>query len=180
MQLTGKIALVTGAARGMGKGFAEAILERGAKVALLDTNESIGQETAAAFALKYGADMCTFVLCDVTDKGQLEGAFQQVVDRFGGLDLVVNNAGILNEVEWEKCINVNLVSVVRGCHLGLHYMGKQNGGKGGLIINTASVAGSLYAFPPPVYAATKAGVVGLTKSLGVRICICIIYANVQE
>ncbi|XP_078608152.1 15-hydroxyprostaglandin dehydrogenase [NAD(+)]-like [Branchiostoma floridae x Branchiostoma japonicum] len=165
MQLTGKIALVTGAARGMGKGFTEAILERGAKVALLDTNESVGQETAAAFALKYGADMCTFVLCDVTDKGQLEGAFQQVVDRFGGLDLVVNNAGILNEVEWEKCINVNLVSVVQGCHLGLHYMGKQNGGKGGLIINTASVAG-LYAFPPPVYAATKAAVVGLTKSLG--------------
>ncbi|CAH1271055.1 HPGD [Branchiostoma lanceolatum] len=73
MQLTGKIALVTGAARGLGKGCAEAILERGAKVALLDTNESVGQETAAAFTLKYGADMCTFILCDVTDKDQLEG-----------------------------------------------------------------------------------------------------------
>ncbi|CAH1270644.1 HPGD [Branchiostoma lanceolatum] len=165
MQLTGKIALVTGAARGLGKGCAEAILERGAKVALLDTNESVGQETAAAFTLKYGADVCTFVLCDVTDKDQLEGAFQQVVDRFGGLDLVVNNAGILNELDWEKCINVNLVSVVRGCNLGLRYMGKRNGGNGGLIINMASVAG-IYAFPASVYAATKAGVVGLTRSLG--------------
>ncbi|XP_066290069.1 15-hydroxyprostaglandin dehydrogenase [NAD(+)]-like [Branchiostoma lanceolatum] len=165
MQLAGKIALVTGAARGLGKGCAEAILERGAKVALLDTNDSEGQETVTAFTLKYGADMCTFVLCDVTDKDQLEGAFQQVVDRFGGLDLVVNNAGILSEFDWEKCINVNLISVVRGCHLGLHYMGKQNGGNGGLIINMASVAG-IYAFPAPVYATTKAGVVGLTRSLG--------------
>ncbi|XP_078608151.1 15-hydroxyprostaglandin dehydrogenase [NAD(+)]-like [Branchiostoma floridae x Branchiostoma japonicum] len=167
MQLSKKVALVTGAAQGLGKGCAEAILERGAKVALLDTNESVGQETAAAFAQKYGTDMCTFVLCDVTDKGQLEGAFQQVVDRFGGLDLVVNNAGILNEFEWEMCVNVNFVSVVRGCHLGLHYMGKQNGGKGGLIVNVASIAG-LYAFPSIVYAATKAGVVGLTRSLGME------------
>ncbi|XP_019638392.1 PREDICTED: 15-hydroxyprostaglandin dehydrogenase [NAD(+)]-like [Branchiostoma belcheri] len=165
MQLSGKVALVTGAAQGLGKGCAEAILERGAKVALLDTNESAGQETAADFALKYGADRCTFILCDVTAKDQLEGAFQKVVDHFGGLDLVVNNAGILNEVQWEKCIDVNLVSVVRGCHLGLRYMGKQNGGNGGLIINMSSVAG-LYAFPSPVYATTKAGVVGLTRSLG--------------
>ncbi|CAH1269591.1 HPGD [Branchiostoma lanceolatum] len=109
MQLRGKVALVTGAAQGLGKGFSEAMLNRGAKVALVDMNESMGRETEKELSVKYGYDNVVFLRCDVTNKDQLESVFRRTVEEFGTLDIVVNNAGVSKRSHWELILEVNLM-----------------------------------------------------------------------
>ncbi|CAL1292588.1 unnamed protein product [Larinioides sclopetarius] len=82
------------------------------------------------------------------------------------VDVLVNNAGILLEHDPRKCIEVNLLGPLFGCHAALKYMGKSNGGNGGLVINTASLSGFVPAAVMPAYTASKHGVVGLTRSFG--------------
>ncbi|CAH1268804.1 15-hydroxyprostaglandin dehydrogenase [NAD(+)]-like [Branchiostoma lanceolatum] len=167
MVLVGKVALITGAAQGLGKAFSEALLKRGARVAMLDMKRDEGQKTGQEMADKFGPEKSTFIQCDVTAKEQLDGAFDAASSQFGGLDLVVNNAGILNEVQWERCLAVNLEAVTRGTYNGLSHMSTQNGGRGGHIINVASIAGLLSSIPAaPMYAASKHGVVALSRCLG--------------
>ncbi|OXB84145.1 UNVERIFIED_CONTAM: hypothetical protein H355_012263 [Colinus virginianus] len=72
---------------------------------------------------------------------QKKRAFKKVIEHFGRLDIVVNNAGVNNEKDWESTIQINLTSVIRGTYLGLEYMRKGNGGDGGVIINISSLAG---------------------------------------
>ncbi|XP_078687823.1 15-hydroxyprostaglandin dehydrogenase [NAD(+)]-like [Branchiostoma floridae x Branchiostoma belcheri] len=166
MKLRGKVALVTGAAQGLGRGFTESMLQQGAKVALLDIKVLDGRKTTKELGLKYGQDKVLFLPCDVTDKGQMESAFQQVLSHFGQLDVVVNNAGVTEQENWELVLDINLRSVIQGTYLGLHHMSRERGGGGGLIINIASMAGLIAMFHGPVYTATKHGVVGLSRSLG--------------
>ncbi|KAI8480681.1 hypothetical protein Bbelb_415740 [Branchiostoma belcheri] len=168
MKLRGKVALVTGAAQGLGRGFTESMLQLGAKVALLDIKVLDGRKTTKELGLKYGQDKVLFLPCDVTDKGQMESAFQQVLRHFGQLDVVVNNAGVTEQENWELVLDINLRSVIQGTYLGLHHMSRERGGGGGLIINIASMAGLIAMFHGPVYTATKHGVVGLSRSLGIR------------
>ncbi|KAG8453814.1 hypothetical protein GDO86_000443 [Hymenochirus boettgeri] len=78
---------------------------------------------------------------------------------------MVNNAGVNNEKDWEKTINVNLTSVIRGTYIGLEHMSKKNGGQGGVIINISSLAGLTPAAYQPVYSASKHGVIGFTRSI---------------
>ncbi|XP_066289059.1 15-hydroxyprostaglandin dehydrogenase [NAD(+)]-like [Branchiostoma lanceolatum] len=166
MKLSGKVAVVTGAAQGLGRGFTEAMLQQGAKVALLDIKVLDGRKTTKELASQHGQDKVLFLPCDVTDKGQMESAFQQVLRHFGQLDVVVNNAGVSEHDNWEMVLDVNLRSVIHGTLLGLDHMSREKGGAGGLIINIASMAGLLPMFHGPVYAATKHGVVGLSRSYG--------------
>ncbi|KAM6073455.1 15-hydroxyprostaglandin dehydrogenase [NAD(+)] isoform 3-T3 [Theristicus caerulescens] len=140
MHVNGKVALVTGGAQGIGRAFVQALLGKGAKVALLDRNSEAGQESKAALDEQFEAQRTVFIQCDVTDQEQLKGAFKKVIEHFGRLDIVVNNAGVNNEKDWESTIQINLTSVIRGTYLGLEYMRKGNGGDGGVIINISSLA----------------------------------------
>ncbi|KAM6205824.1 LOW QUALITY PROTEIN: 15-hydroxyprostaglandin dehydrogenase [NAD(+)] [Sarcoramphus papa] len=136
-----------------------------AQVALLDRNSEAGQESKAALDEQFEAQRTVFIQCDVTDQEQLKGAFKKVLEHFGRLDIVVNNAGVNNEKDWESTIQINLTSVIRGTYLGLEYMRKGNGGDGGVIINISSLAGLMPAAFQPVYCATKHGVIGFTRSI---------------
>ncbi|XP_078407250.1 15-hydroxyprostaglandin dehydrogenase [NAD(+)]-like [Cetorhinus maximus] len=165
MDLKGKVALVTGAAQGIGKAIAEILLKNGAKVSLLDINVQVGEATKAAFEQTYGAENILFLPCDVMTESQLKGSFSKTLEKFQRLDVVCNNAGIVDEGNWEKCLSINLVSVIKGTHLGIEHMSKETGGAGGVIVNIASMAGLIPFSIAPVYSASKHGVVGFTKSL---------------
>ncbi|XP_075786336.1 15-hydroxyprostaglandin dehydrogenase [NAD(+)] isoform X2 [Pelodiscus sinensis] len=140
MHVNGKVALVTGAAQGIGRAFVQALLEEGAKVALVDRNLEAGEASKAALDEQFEAQRTLFIQCDVTHEEQLQGAFKKTVEHFGRLDVVVNNAGVNNEKDWENTIQINLTSVIRGTYIGLEYMRKGNGGDGGVIINISSLA----------------------------------------
>lgn len=165
MALKGKVAVVTGAAQGLGKGFVEILLQNGAQVALLDVNEKSGKDLEENLNEAYGADRAHFYTADVSSEQQFKDAFQEVVTKFGRVDIFCNNAGIVNEKNWEKAVSVNLNGVVRGTYLALEHMKKENGGQGGVIVNVASLAGLGPLPSAPIYTATKHGVVGFCRAL---------------
>ena len=164
--LSGRVALVTGGAQGLGEGMAKALAAAGARVMIADVQES-GAETAAALGEGH-----EFVHLDVTSDEAWESAVAQTVDRLGGLDILVNNAGVeitslLTEVEAKDILTmleVNILGTTLGLKHGLRAM-RPGGpaGNGGSIINIASVAATI-AFPGiAVYSATKSAVDRLTK-----------------
>ncbi|XP_059207044.1 15-hydroxyprostaglandin dehydrogenase [NAD(+)]-like [Centropristis striata] len=164
MALNGKTAVVTGAAMGIGKAITEILLQNGAKVALLDWNETAGKSLKEALDKQYGQENTLFFKCNVESEEQIKAAFQKTVETFGGIDILCNNAGIMNETEWEKTISINLVAVVRVTYLALEHMNKLAGGRGGVMVNTASIAGLLPVRCCPVYSAAKHGVIGFTRA----------------
>ncbi|XP_051876059.1 LOW QUALITY PROTEIN: 15-hydroxyprostaglandin dehydrogenase [NAD(+)]-like [Pristis pectinata] len=165
MALSDKVALVTGAAQGIGKAFSAALLRQGCKVVILDMNAVAGEACKNDLDTEFDSANSLFIACDVGSEEQLKCAFKKQLNHFGSLDILCNNAGINNENNWEQTINVNLTSVIRGTYLALDYMSKQNGGKGGIIVNIASLAGIYPAPHGPVYTATKHGVVGFSRAI---------------
>ncbi|XP_062414165.1 15-hydroxyprostaglandin dehydrogenase [NAD(+)]-like isoform X2 [Pungitius pungitius] len=168
MALQNRVAVVTGAAQGVGRAMAEILLQNGAKVALLDVNEAAGKSLKEVLDKQYGTERSLFLSCDVESEEQIKAAFQRTAEALGGVDIVCNNAGILNEAEWKKTISINLVAVVQVTYTALEHMNKLTGGRGGVIINTASMAGLFPFLSCPVYTATKYGVVGFTRAMAVR------------
>ncbi|XP_064611804.1 15-hydroxyprostaglandin dehydrogenase [NAD(+)]-like [Liolophura sinensis] len=160
----GKVALITGAAQGLGKAFSEALLKKGARVCVVDVNSERGEATVNDFIQKYGKENAAFIKCDVTSQQEMENAFTFATSTFGGIDLVCNNAGLSGENQWEQMININLLSVVRGTKLAIDHMSKHRGGKGGIILNVSSMAGLMTTHLSPVYCATKHGVAAFTQS----------------
>ncbi|KAM9728808.1 15-hydroxyprostaglandin dehydrogenase [NAD(+)]-like [Menidia menidia] len=166
MALNNKIAVVTGAVMGIGRAVTETLLQHGAKVALLDVNEIAGKNLTETLNQQHGTGKALFLKCDVQSEQEIKDTFQKTVETFGGIDIVCNNAGILNEETWEKAVSTNLMGVIRGTYVGMEHMNKLTGGRGGVIINMASMAG-IGPFPScPVYTATKHGVVGFTRAMG--------------
>ncbi|KAF9279522.1 hypothetical protein BGZ68_007872 [Mortierella alpina] len=170
MHVENKVVIITGASSGLGKALAERLVSKGAKVILGDIDRKDGLRLATE--LNYGKqeEIAFFVQCDVTKYDQQAALFEAARKHFGGVDIVVNNAGIaenqpLWEDEkgiWKKVIDIDLSAVIEGTRLGIEALKKQ--GRGGVIINTASLAG-LYPQPmTPVYSAAKFGVVGFTRS----------------
>lgn len=167
--LTGKTAIVTGAAQGLSCGMAEGLMEAGAKVCIMDINPKV-EETAKQFVEK-GYE-CEAVITDLGNDETREAAFSQAVEKLGGhLDILVNGAGVQRRYpseefplkEWDFVINVNLRSVFALCQLaGKTFMKQDSKGK---IINIASMLSFFGGYTVPAYAASKGGVAQVTKAL---------------
>lgn len=167
--LTGKKALVTGGGVGIGRGYVLALAKAGADVAIVDINDKTGNSTAEEVK-SLGRDSI-FLQCDVTDKDQVQDMVKSVIERFGRLDIGVNNAGIgilgpdetIEKEKWDKVIAINLTAVFLCAQAEAQQMIKQKP-MGGKIINTASMSATI-ANANASYDASKAGVVHLTKTL---------------
>jgi 15-hydroxyprostaglandin dehydrogenase (NAD) len=173
-------AIVTGGAQGIGLSISRALLRNAYKVALLDFNPTVGELACEGLKKEFGKDSVLFVHCDVTNEKQLTSAYKESVRKFGGLDVVCNNAGIGDEVNYKKTVAVNLTAVISSSLMAFEYMSTNKGGKGGVIVNISSAAGFFPQSSAPVYTATKQGVIGYTKSIeewystdGIRVnCVC--------
>jgi NAD(P)-dependent dehydrogenase (short-subunit alcohol dehydrogenase family) len=175
--VTGKLAIVTGGARGIGAGIARVLASQGARVAILDLDLAEAEKTAASLAVPGIA-----VACDAAGEHEAAKAVQIVVERFGGLDIVVNNAGVgrgpsdpnapehpgldgMSADVWDDYLSQNLRTTFVTTKSALPHL-KTRGG--GAIVNIASIAGLVGSPRLPAYAAAKAGVISLTKSLALE------------
>jgi len=167
-KLDGKVAVVTGAASGIGRATANLFASEGAKVVLADWDERQGSRVADE--LREAGHDAVFVRVDVSRPEDVEGMISTAVERYARLDVLFNNAGIEGEQaptadctleNWERVINVNLKGVFLGMKYGIPAMLK---GGGGAIINNASVAGIVGFAGIPAYCASKGGVIQLTKA----------------
>ncbi|HPQ02833.1 MAG TPA: 3-oxoacyl-ACP reductase FabG [Bacillota bacterium] len=166
MRLDGKVAIVTGSGRGLGKEAAFLFAEEGARVVVCDINRQSAEEVALAIVDAGGEAMATMV--DVTDSESVQRMVDAAMERFGTIDVLVNNAGItadaqlvkMTEDQWDRVIAVNL----KGVYLCTKAVAPIMIAKGsGRIINTSSVVGIYGNFGQSNYVATKAGVIGMTK-----------------
>ncbi|EOD77557.1 3-oxoacyl-[acyl-carrier protein] reductase [Grimontia indica] len=165
MNLNGKIALVTGASRGIGRAIAELLVERGATVVGTATSES----GASAISEYLGENGKGYAL-NVTSAESIEEVLKAIKEEFGDIDILVNNAGItrdnllmrMKDDEWQDIMDTNLTSIFRMSKAVLRAMMKKRKGR---IINVGSVVGTMGNAGQANYAAAKAGVVGFTKSM---------------
>ncbi|MDN6626903.1 MAG: SDR family oxidoreductase [Pisciglobus halotolerans] len=170
MLLKDKVVIVTGAASGFGRDTSLLFAEEGAKVIAVDFNKEGVNETVEQ--IKTAGREATSIQADVSSDEDVHNFMKKAVQTYGKIDILFNNAGIyvpgkadeVSEDDWDKMMNVNLKSVYLGSKHAVPYM-KENGS--GVIINTASAAG-IIGFPNAVaYAASKGGVVSLTKAMAV-------------
>nr|AAR84629.1 putative alcohol dehydrogenase [Gryllotalpa orientalis] len=167
MDPKGKYALVTGGATGIGLAYVKELLRHGVQaVAVADLDERKGDNSVKQLNDEFGAGKAIFIKCDVTNKDDLEATFRKAAATFKGLDIVINNAGILDDSRWETEIAINVTAVARGTWLAFDLMGKNKGGRGGVVVNIASILGLQAMAGCPVYVATKHAVVGLSRSFG--------------
>ena len=168
-RLEDKVAVITGAASGIGREAARRFAEEGAKVCVVDLNERTGEEVAGELDGLY-------VHADVTDPDDVQRMYREASDHFGGVDILFNNAGIsppdddtILETEmdaWERVQNVNLKSVYLCCKHGIPYLLERGGGS---VINTASFVAVLGAATSQIsYTASKGGVLAMSRELGVQ------------
>lgn len=166
MEFENKVALVLGAARGIGKAYCQSLLERGAKVTFCDRLQIEGQRTEEEFQERYGADRVTFRRCDCSSFEELDRLFNDTLSANGTIDIVVCNIGTLNERKWKHTITLNMNVPIMACELTQWNLGKDKGGKGGVFVVTASMAAHNLLFIP-VYGASKAGLVHYIRSASV-------------
>ncbi|GIX47796.1 MAG: sorbitol dehydrogenase [Candidatus Tectimicrobiota bacterium] len=172
MQLAGKIALVTGAARGIGRAIAVALAQEGADVAVADVRTDLLEETAARVQEHGRRSLALGV--DVTRKAEVAQMVAQTVAAFGRIDVFFNNAGIIKihdflditEEDWDTIMAVNAKGVFLCAQAVARQMVRQGGGK---IINTASIAARQGVPDSAVYAASKAAVMSLTRSMALSL-----------
>ncbi|XP_045464633.1 15-hydroxyprostaglandin dehydrogenase [NAD(+)]-like [Harmonia axyridis] len=165
LDLKGKVALVTGGAAGQGREYCKELFKQGCKVSICDINTDEGEELLHQLS-KIARDRVIFCPCDVTDYPQFEEAFQTTISKLGGVDIVVNNASIMNDRLWELEVDVNLNGVIRGLLLAYRFMGKDRGGAGGVVVNVGSSSCVSHLVSLPVFTATKHAVAALTRSYG--------------
>jgi 3(or 17)beta-hydroxysteroid dehydrogenase len=167
-RVEGKTAIITGAARGLGKGMALLLAKEGAKVAVVDILEDAGRETAEE--IRRGGGEAIFIKHDVTSEDSWSAVIKEVLSKFGKLDIMVNNAGVqvIKEIaetsleEWRGLMSVNLDGVFLGTKYAIRAMRESGGGS---IVNVSSVAGIIgTADDTAAYSASKGGVRLFTKA----------------
>ncbi|KAI8097968.1 uncharacterized protein B0P05DRAFT_98294 [Gilbertella persicaria] len=180
----GKVAVLTGAASGIGKAVADTLVKLGAKVVIGDLNQELGQSVIDTYNKEAGAQVAAFMRVDVTKYSDNKALFQLAEQAFGGVDIAFLNAGIgegansmfgpLDDEKDERIFDVNTISIIKGTKVALLHMAKRGGG---VIVNTASVAG-FYSSPfISSYAASKFAVVGYTRSFALMPQICNVRVN---
>ena len=170
MRLAGKVAIITGAAQGIGKGTAKLFAKEGARVAVIDINDVEGERTVKEIQADGGEAF--FLHCDVGVEDEIVNMVMTTVSRYGRIDILFNNAyynklGTVVELssdEWDRSINVMLKAVFLGCKYAIPEMIKNGGGS---IISTASVHGILAAAGHAVYESSKAAVINLMREVAV-------------
>ena len=167
--LTGKVAVVTGASSGLGQQFARALSEQGCDVAILARRKERLEEFSKE--LKQNGQDCLPVSCDVTDEESIKNAIKAVVDHFGKIDILVNNAGVVEyssglhdhtTAQWDKVLDTDLKGVFLMAREVSTIMMKQ---KYGRIVSMSSVVGVMGNAGQVNYAASKSGIIGMTMSL---------------
>lgn len=171
MRLQNKIAIITGAGSGIGRGIALAFIKEGAKVVVADWSEEGGKGTVDQIEKKHGEAI--FIKTDVSKEEDVKQLVEAGLEKFGRVDILVNNAGIyktynlheMTEEDWDKTINVNLKSVFLISKEVIPEMLKQGRGK---IVNIASIAGLVGFAQSGAYCASKGGIIALTKEMALE------------
>lgn len=172
-RLSGKVAVITGGANGIGEAAVRLFMANGARVVFGDNDTEAGD---AAIARLGSGDAVRFATCDVSVEADVESLVALAMSEFGRLDCMYNNAGTsvpdvpipdLDTAEWHRIININLDSVFFGIKHGARAI--RSHGEGGAIINTASLAALSALSGPPAYSAAKAAVVNLTQTAAVQL-----------
>ena len=167
MRLNDRIAIVTGGARGIGSGISQLFAQEGAKVVIWDVIDT-GQDIARGIIGQGGT--ATFQQVDISNRDQVNDAVKAIINEYGRIDILINNAGIIRDrtiikmtyEEWDDVIRVNLTGTFNVTKAVLPSMRQSGYGR---IVNASSINGVLGAFGQTNYAATKAGIIGFTKAL---------------
>ena len=168
MELQNKLALITGGAQGIGKTISEELVQNGAHVVLGDVNLEGAQATAEAINNNGGS--ASAVKIDVSNPAEVKQVFDSILKDKKPIDIMINNAGItrdglmvrMKEADWDRVLNINLKGTFLCSQQAAKQMMKQ---KSGVIVNIASIVGVMGNFGQANYSASKAGVIGLTKTL---------------
>jgi len=170
MSFDGQVAIVTGAAKGIGWGIAKVLSEKGARVVVVDWDEENGKKSAEQIR-KAGGD-AKFIQCDVSNEDQVKAMIQTTLDHYGRIDILVNNAGIgvyksvldATSEDWDRCLDVNLKGQFLCCKYAIPHM--QAIGKGA-IVNISSVHSFATVNGVAPYAASKGGITALTRNMAI-------------
>jgi 3-oxoacyl-[acyl-carrier protein] reductase len=185
VDLSGKVAIVTGSSRGIGRAIALALAKDGANI-VVNAASNITKAREVAKEIESMGREALGVVADVSKKEHVESMVEQTLKRFGKIDILVNNAGVvgptvpiqeLSEEDWERVISVDLKGAFLCCRAVIPHMIRQRSGK---IVNISSIAGKEGNANMAAYCAAKAGIIGLTKALaeevakyGIRVnCVC--------
>ena len=168
MELQNKVALITGGAQGIGKTISEELVQNGAHVVLGDVNLEGAQATAEA--IKNNGGSASAVKIDVSNPAEVKQVFDSILKDKKPIDIMINNAGItrdglmirMKEADWDRVLNINLKGTFLCSQQAAKQMMKQ---KSGAIVNIASIVGVMGNYGQANYSASKAGVIGLTKTL---------------
>ncbi len=166
MRLENKVAIITGGARGIGQAVAELFVKEGAAVSIWDL---LDEGQAVADAINAAGGKAEFRKISITDKEAVEAGMKGVAENFGKIDILINNAGItkdrslakMSDAEWDAVINVNLTGVFYCTRAVLPYMRERGYGR---IVSAASTVGIRGNYGQTNYVATKAGIIGMTKT----------------
>ncbi|TET13688.1 MAG: 3-oxoacyl-[acyl-carrier-protein] reductase [Actinobacteria bacterium] len=169
MRLKDRVAIITGGARGIGKKISQTFLEEGASVYIFDVNQEEGVKTVSEFQLAYD-NKVNFFKVDITDEKGVEQSIKKIIEAEGRIDILVNNAGITRDnlilrmslKDWKKVIDINLTGAFICSKHTVKYMVKKRSGK---IINISSIVGVHGNAGQSNYSSSKAGIIGLTKTL---------------
>jgi len=168
LRLAGKVALVTGGAQGIGKAIALLLAQNGSDIVISDINLEKAEETVKE--IEGTGQRAMAIKVDVANSGEVERMVQTILERFGHIDILVNNAGIardklilrMSEEDWDAVLGVNLKGTFNCTKAIIRHMSKQRSGK---IVSIASVVGEMGNAGQANYSASKAGVIGFTKTI---------------